>query len=80
MLCLRMAATTFSTWAALYAKMLDDFANSNTAVGLASKGGEQIQWRSPSEFVKALEYVKSRMDIESGASSRRTLAKNGRND
>jgi hypothetical protein len=71
---------TFTTWTALYQKMLDDYQSGNAAVGLASKGGEQIQWRSPSEFFKALNEVKARADIESGTASRRALLKNGRND
>jgi hypothetical protein len=69
---------TFTTWAALYASMLDQMASGNASVGMATVSGKQIQWKSNLDFQRQLDYVKRKMDQESGTATRRTLAVNGR--
>jgi hypothetical protein len=78
-----MAAATFTTWADLYAAMLNalaDFVANRIQVAEyeISSGGiaRRFKYRSFDELNKALKEIKHLADLETGAASGRTYASN----
>lgn len=73
---------TFTTWAALYQKMLDDLMSRNTSVGSYTLNTgttvRTISYTSFSDLKEQLQFVKMMKDEEAGAFKPRTLAGNRR--
>jgi len=75
-----MACETFSTWTALYEKMLDDLASGDSKVLEASVGGgagSTIKYHDMDSFMRVLNAVEFRAKKETGAVSFRSYAKQG---
>lgn len=81
-----MATATFTTWAALYASMLNTmadfagggkFAIADYAIETGGNNSRKLTYRTFAEFERGLMFVKRMADIESGSAVRRTYAKQG---
>jgi len=71
-----MATSVFTTWQALYEKLLDDLASS-VFVRRARKGTVDIEYGSQSELLDAIERVRVLAAQEAGTVYPRTYAKQG---
>ena len=69
----------FTTWTALYTKLLDDYASGDWRMASYSAptpgGNFGKSYRTFDEFNSALEYARRMADLESGAASPRTSAR-----
>lgn len=72
---------TFTTWAALKQKMLDDLAGNNLAAGDLTKGSLRIVYRNQAEWQKWYDFVCQAASVEAGTAgttgSCRTYARDG---
>lgn len=69
--------TVITTWTALYNAMLDKLASGDSSVGTVTTGDKTITYKSNTEFLEMLKFVKGMADAESGAAVTRTYAKQG---
>ncbi len=65
----------FTTWADLYAEMLDDLQNRSWRIKSYAVGGRSVSYASFDEFRAALEYARVKAAEEAGSHSPRTYAK-----
>ncbi|MEK6531266.1 MAG: hypothetical protein AABZ23_02090 [Deltaproteobacteria bacterium] len=74
-------ATVFTSWTGLYDAMKDclaDFVATGRFKAVSyTFNGRTVQYRSFDELKKAMDYVRSMADTESGTVTGRTYAKNG---
>lgn len=67
--------TTFTTWAALYAQMLDEIASGKiSVVRVSPSSGKSIEYATLAELRAQLDYVRTMAALEAGTVSLRIYA------
>jgi hypothetical protein len=69
--------SVFTTWSAVYTAMLDKLASGDCIIGSVGTGTKSITYKSNTEFLKMLEFVEGKANVETGAAVTRTYAKQG---
>ncbi|MBI4720818.1 MAG: hypothetical protein HY770_06285 [Chitinivibrionia bacterium] len=72
-----MPQTTFTTWTALLATMMDQLASQNITVTSVTIDGNLIQYRTLKELREQIDYVRTMAAYETGTIAPRTYAGQG---